>query len=80
MSESMLADMSRKGNCYDNVFVESFFRTLKVELVQREKFITPKETKEKIFEFIEVWYRQRMHSSLDHMTPEEYETKQLTAA
>ena len=75
------ASMSRKGNCYDNAFVESFFRTLKVELVHREKFKTRMEAKQKIFEFIEVWYnRQRLHSSLDYMAPEEYESKQLIAA
>lgn len=73
--------MSRKGNCYDNAFVESFFRTLKVELINRRKFQTREEAKSAIFEFIEVWYnRQRLHSSLDYMTPEEYELKQLTAA
>jgi len=73
--------MSRKGNCYDNAFVESFFRTLKVELINRRKFQTREEAKSAIFEFIEVWYnRQRLHSSLDYMTPEEYESKQLTAA
>lgn len=73
--------MSRKGNCYDNAFVESFFRTLKVELVNREKFKTRSEATAAIFEFIEVWYnRQRLHSSLDYMTPEQYESKQITAA
>ena len=75
------ASMSRKGNCYDNAFVESFFRTLKVELIYTRKFKTREEAKAAIFEFIEVWYnRQRLHSSLDYLTPEEYETKQLTAA
>lgn len=73
--------MSRKGNCYDNAFTESFFRTLKVELVNREKFKTRSEAIKAIFEFIEVWYnRQRLHSSLDYMTPEQYELKSLTAA
>jgi putative transposase len=73
--------MSRKGNCYDNAFVESFFRTLKVELVYERQFRTRGEAKAAIFEFIEVWYnRQRMHSSLDYMTPEEYESKHKLAA
>ncbi len=77
----IIRSMSRKGNCYDNAFVESFFRTLKVELVNREKFKTRQEAKQKIFEFIEVWYnQQRLHSSLDYMTPEQYESKQITAA
>ena len=75
------ASMSRKGNCYDNAYVESFFRTLKVELVYGRKFKTREEAKNAIFEFIEVWYnRQRLHSSLDYMTPEYYEAKQLSAA
>jgi putative transposase len=75
------ASMSRKGNCYDNAFVESFFRTLKVELVYERQFRTRAEAKSAIFEFIEVWYnRQRMHSSLDYMTPEEYESKHKLAA
>lgn len=73
--------MSRKGNCYDNAMVETFFRTLKVELVYRQKFKTREEAKAAIFEFIEVWYnRRRLHSSLDYITPEQYEAKQLTAA
>lgn len=73
--------MSRKGNCYDNAFTESFFRTLKVELVNREKFKTRSEATAAIFEFIEVWYnRQRLHSSLDYQSPEQYELKSLTAA
>lgn len=80
-AHGITASMSRKGNCYDNAFVESFFRTLKVELINRRKFQTREEAKSAIFEFIEVWYnRQRLHSSLDYMTPEEYESKQLTAA
>jgi putative transposase len=75
------ASMSRKGNCYDNAFIESFFRTLKVELIYNRKFETRVEARAAIFEFIEVWYnRQRMHSSLDYMTPEAYELKQSTAA
>ena len=80
-ANGITASMSRKGNCYDNAFVESFFRTLKVELIYTRKFKTRKEAEAAIFEFIEVWYnRQRLHSSLDYMTPEQYESKKLTAA
>lgn len=72
--------MSRKGNCYDNSMVESFFRTLKVELIYGRKFKTKEEARAAIFEFIEVWYnRQRIHSSIDYMTPEEYEQQLLSA-
>lgn len=75
------ASMSRKGNCYDNAVVESFFRTLKVELIYTRKFETRAQARAAIFEFIEVWYnQQRIHSSLDYMTPEAYEFRQLTAA
>lgn len=81
-AHKITASMSRKGNCYDNAFVETFFRTLKVELVYRTRFKTRNEAKAAIFEFIEVWYnRQRLHSSLGYLTPQDYEAKQqLTAA
>jgi putative transposase len=80
-ANGITASMSRKGNCYDNAFVESFFRTLKVELIYTRKFKTKKEAEAAIFEFIEVWYnRQRLHSSIDFMTPEQYESMKLTAA
>jgi putative transposase len=79
-THGIAASMSRKGNCYDNAFVESFFRTLKVELVYRTKFKSRNEAKVAIFEFIEVWdNRQRIHSSLGYLTPMQYEEKQLAA-
>lgn len=72
--------MSRKGNCYDNAMVETFFKTLKVELGYK-KFKTREEGKRAIFEYIEVWYnRQRLHSSIDYMSPELYESKFKLAA
>lgn len=71
---------SRKGNCYDNAFAESFFHTLKVELIHRNNYKTQKEARESIFEFIEVWYnRERLHSSLGYKTPLSYEKDTLTA-
>ena len=70
----IIASMSRKGNCYDNAHVESFFHSLKTELVYRRNFKTRQEAKQAIFEWIETWYnRQRLHSSLDYMAPEQYE-------
>ena len=64
-AESITASMSRKGNCYDNAYVESFFHTLKTELIYRTEFATREEAKKAIFEFIEVWYnRERLHSLL----------------
>jgi transposase InsO family protein len=70
----MTASMSRKGNCYDNAFAESFFATLKKELVYRGKFETKEEAKKMIFEYVEVWYnRKRLHSSIGYMTPVQFE-------
>jgi putative transposase len=70
----ILPSMSRKGNCYDNAFVESFFKTLKSELVYQTEFKTRKEAENAIFEYIEVFYnRQRLHSSLGYQSPEDYE-------
>lgn len=68
------ASMSRKGNCYDNAFAESFFATLKKELIYRQNYQTKEEAKKAIFEYIEVWYnRQRIHSSIGYMTPVQFE-------
>lgn len=73
----IIASMSRTGNCYDNAFVESFFHTLKTELIyQRPVFETREEAKQVIFEWIEVFYnRERLHSSIGYMAPEEFEKK-----
>ena len=66
--------MSRKGNCWDNAVSESFFHTLKTELVHHVKFKTKEEASLAIFEFIEVFYnRLRMHSANDYLSPIEYE-------
>ena len=66
--------MSRKANCWDNAVAESFFKTLKVELVYHHNFKTTGEAKLAVFEYIEVWYnRKRLHSSLGYKTPEEME-------
>lgn len=70
----IIASMSRKGNCYDNAHVESFFHSLKTELVYRRNFESREEAKRAIFEWIETWYnRHRRHSALGYMTPVEYE-------
>ena len=66
--------MSSKGNCYDNAPTESFFSTLKRELVCRENFKTREEAKQKLFEYIEVFYnRKRRHSSLGYLSPLDFE-------
>lgn len=66
--------MSRKGDCYDNAITESFFGTLKTELVYQEKFQTREEARLKIFDYIEIFYnRQRLHSSINYKTPVHFE-------
>jgi putative transposase len=73
------ASMSRKGNCYDNPFIETFFKTLKSELIWAKDFESEDDIKIQIFEFIEIWYnRKRIHTGLDNMSPLEYELE-LTA-
>ncbi len=73
--------MSRKGDCWDNAVVESFFGTLKQELVHRCDFETRAEAKAAIFEYIEVFYnRWRRHSYLGYMSPAEFEAAAVTAA
>jgi putative transposase len=76
----IIASMSRKGNCYDNAHVESFFHSLKTELVYRKDFKTREEAKQAIFAWIETWYnRERRHSALGYMTPAEYEKRAMAA-
>ena len=70
----MTPSMSRSGNCYDNAYVESFFGTLKTELVHGERYRTRLEARLSIFEYVEVYYnRQRSHSALGYRSPEQYE-------
>jgi putative transposase len=66
--------MSRKGNCYDNAVMESFFRTLKAECVDLHLFQSRSQARSVIFEFLEVYYnRQRLHSTLGYCTPAAFE-------
>lgn len=68
--------MSRKGNCYDNATQESFYHSLKTELVFHERYENLEEARSSIFDYIEVFYnRQRSHSSLSYKSPAEFETE-----
>lgn len=77
----MRTSMSRKGNCLDNAPMESFFHTLKTELIHHKKYQTREEARRDIFEYIEIFYnRQRLHSSLGYKTPAEFEAEFQPAA
>lgn len=68
--------MSRKGNCWDNAVAESFFKSLKNELVYQTVFYTKKQAKQEIFKYIELFYnRVRSHSYLNGLSPVEFEEK-----
>ena len=72
----IIQSMSRKGNCYDNAPMESFLKTLKVEEVYRKKYESFQDAKRNLFEYIEIFYRrQRIHSTLNYMTPVQYREK-----
>lgn len=77
----MRASMSRKGNCYDNAVVESFFSTLEFELVMMADWHTREEARTAVFEYIETWYNpKRRHSTLGYLSPTAYEAQLQTAA
>ena len=66
--------MSGRGNCYDNAMMESFFATLKTELIHQLHYATHDQARQSIFEYIEVFYnRKRLHSSLGYVSPESFE-------
>lgn len=68
--------MSRKGNCWDNAVLESFFASLKTECVYQEQFDTREQARLEIFDYIEVFYnRERLHSTLGYFSPWEFENK-----
>ncbi len=70
----MEVSMSAKGDCWDNACAESFWATLKTELVHHERYATREQAQRSIFEYIEVFYnRKRLHSSLGYMSPEAFE-------
>ena len=68
--------MGAKGSCYDNAVLESFFSTLKKELIYREKYQDVEDLQKSLFEYIEIFYnRQRRHSTLGYLSPFEFESR-----
>ncbi|KAA1053241.1 Mobile element protein [Azospirillum argentinense] len=73
-SHGITPSMSRKGNCWDNAPMESFFGSLKSELVHHRRYATREDTKRDLFGYIEGYYnRQRLHSAIGYITPEQAE-------
>jgi transposase InsO family protein len=73
-AEEIVCSMSRRGNCWDNAVAESFFATLKVELVHDASWVTRQVARAELFEYIEVFYNgQRRHSSLGYLSPRAFE-------
>ena len=72
-SYGVIRSMSRKGNCWDNAVAESFFKSLKTELIYGNNLITKEQMELEIFEYIEIWYnKKRRHSALNYKTIEEF--------
>ncbi len=79
-TQGMTGSMSRRGNCWDNACVESFFGTLKRELIYHRHYATRQEATQDIFEYIEVFYnRLRRHSTLGYHSPAEFEASTAVA-
>lgn len=75
----IVPSMSRKGNCWDNAPTESFFSSLKTELIHDQVYLTRAAARHSVFDYIEVFYnRIRRHSALDYLSPAEFESAQLT--
>ncbi len=75
---SFVSSMSRKANCYDNACAESIFATLKKERLSHMKFEDIHDAQKEIFKYIELFYnRKRLHSTLNYLSPEEFETQNV---
>jgi len=73
-SHGLCVSMSRVGDCYDNAMMESFWGTLKTELVHRRDYAKRDEARSSIFQYIACWYnRRRRHSAIGYMSPEQFE-------
>jgi len=76
----MRSSMSRKGDCWDNAVAESFFSTIKTELIYHNQYQNREQAKRDIFQYIEIYYnRIRLHSTLNYKSPENYEREKKTS-
>jgi putative transposase len=78
--QGLICSMSRRGDCYDNAAMESFYHTLKTEHVHFRDYVTRRQAMTDLFDYIEVFYnRQRRHSFLDHVSPMAFENARRAA-
>jgi len=78
IASGLVPSMSRKGDCWDNAVAESFFSTLKNELLYGQRFESKEQARTEIFKFVEIFYnRQRLHQSLNYVTPEMAESRAM---
>jgi putative transposase len=76
IEEGIVPSMGSVGDCYDNAMCESFFATLECELLDRTRFVDPRQAKAEVFEWIEGWYNpRRRHSALNYLSPNEFEER-----
>ena len=74
---NLIASMSRRGNCHDNVIAESFFQLLKRERIRRRTYLTRDATRQDVFDYIEMFYNPtRKHTNNVMLSPVDYEIKQ----
>jgi transposase InsO family protein len=77
-TSGFIQSMSRRGNCWDNAVAESFFKTLKTELIYHIDLLDENHARHVLFDYIEVFYnRQRLHATLGYVSPAQYETAKL---
>lgn len=78
-NKNITPSMSRRGNCYDNAYVESWFSSLKKEWIYRSQYSTEAELRALVFEYIEIWYnKKRKHSSIGYVSPQKYKQRELS--
>lgn len=80
-THGLICSMSRKGNCWDNAIAESFFHTIKTELIYTQRYATRVAAKQSVFQYIQVYYnRLRRHSSIDSIAPMVFENQYKNVA
>lgn len=79
-NKNVIPSMSRRGNCYDNAYVESWFSSLKKEWIYRNQYSSESQLRALVFEYIETWYnKKRKHSSLGYQSPVKYKSNNQSA-